>query len=729
MGRISRRDLLRFGGGSALGLLFTPAPWKLIADSAVWTQNWAGIAKLSRGPVEIRQTACTLCPVGCAAKVRCVADAPIGMSGVQGDPLSRGALCPAAFSGHQLPWHPARVRSPRTREGAPGEGRFTEVSLDAAVALAAGALARRGPGETVVVLDDRPGRVRSEAYRSFVKAVDGGVYVPSPSRSSRPLDLLTSLHEPMSGGRLTLHPDRARTILTFGAPLLDGYGGPGTAGALLRSRRETGHPQILAVEPRLSRTAALADRWLAIRPGTEAILALGLAHQLLREGLVDVSALRQRAMDFESSTLSGGAGAPNGAIDYRGLVSRFTAEKVAECTGVEPASIVDLARRLADGPTLVLGSDPSTGPLSPAEETAIWGLNLLLNAGREDGVLGVGSGVPQAASGGPPVRELESLPDGSARLILLDATGPGGILSYAALRDKLAPGGLLVSLSPWDLGLSRYADVIVPAPAPIEMVEEAATAPLLGPAAYRVAMPLLEAPAGATDPAEFVRRVAEAAGRPLTGAAGSDALLDSMKRRVEGMHARGRGRVIRMPDGSSSPVAEIVTAGEVWDVLAAGGLWVDEVSSRTTERFRLLGTAPEKISSALILMLEAAGSPELVVTCCGWSACGGPAAAAPLLTKLGQESGLREGSPEALMAPVTAERLGLEAGRPIRILTENGAVVVRLRPSAGVRPGVVHLALGPGYRGLDEESPAVADLFRIGDPSARRALPARIEEA
>ena len=41
----TRRELFKFAGGSAVGVLFTPAPWRLITDTALWSENWPGIPR------------------------------------------------------------------------------------------------------------------------------------------------------------------------------------------------------------------------------------------------------------------------------------------------------------------------------------------------------------------------------------------------------------------------------------------------------------------------------------------------------------------------------------------------------------------------------------------------------------------------------------------------------------------------------------------------------------
>ena len=114
----TRREIMMFAGGSAVGVLFTPAPWRLITDSALWSENWPGIPAPARGEIRARFTNCSLCTAGCAVRARCVGDQPVQLSGVGGHPLSRGALCPFGIVGHHLPYLPARVKEGPVKEAA-----------------------------------------------------------------------------------------------------------------------------------------------------------------------------------------------------------------------------------------------------------------------------------------------------------------------------------------------------------------------------------------------------------------------------------------------------------------------------------------------------------------------------------------------------------------------------------------------------------------------------------
>ena len=114
----TRRNLFKFMGGAAVGAAFTPAPWRLMTDTAIWSENWPGIPVPARGEVGTRYTHCSLCTAGCAMRARCVAGQPVSLAGVTTHPVSRGALCPWGVAAHQLPYHPRRLRKGPAAEAA-----------------------------------------------------------------------------------------------------------------------------------------------------------------------------------------------------------------------------------------------------------------------------------------------------------------------------------------------------------------------------------------------------------------------------------------------------------------------------------------------------------------------------------------------------------------------------------------------------------------------------------
>ena len=158
-------------------------------------------------------------------------DAVVSLAGAAGS-----ALCPVGVAAHHLPYHAGRVR------GAAEAGALEEIRK----------AMTNGP---VAVLDMRPGRTASLVYRRFAAAVAGLYVVPA--------------HEPFA-----VDLTKVKTLLSFGAPVLDGWGTPAR---VLGARPNL---RLVQIEPVESRTAALADEWVPLRPGTEAALALGLARAL-----------------------------------------------------------------------------------------------------------------------------------------------------------------------------------------------------------------------------------------------------------------------------------------------------------------------------------------------------------------------------------------------------------------------------------------------------------------
>ncbi len=225
---VSRRDLLLGLGGGAAGLALSPVPWKLLDDLAIFTQHRRALPIPPRGEVSFRPAVCPLCPAGCALRVRCYGPRPVSVVAEPNHPLGRGA-CALGLTLHQLAFHPLRLLAPAERRGT----RLEPVSLQAAVAAMAGAIAEaRKSGGSVMVLDRRPGRVVSQAWTELLAAVPSGVLATVPGEA----DTFEALAAP-GDVALGIDLERTRTLLSFGAPVLDGWGRPARLRALRQGLR------------------------------------------------------------------------------------------------------------------------------------------------------------------------------------------------------------------------------------------------------------------------------------------------------------------------------------------------------------------------------------------------------------------------------------------------------------------------------------------------------------
>lgn len=718
---LTRRSLLKFMGGAMAGAVLSPLPWKLLDDASIWTQNWSRIARPPRGPISWRDTTCTLCPAGCGLRARLVGTSFVSAWPMPGHPQSAGLVCPLGLAAAQIRFHPARVRGAARRDAARVGAPWRIVDADGATTDLGRRLAqRRARGDTdgLAILDLRPGRTMSQIYREFLERQGGGLYATLPDAWQASAAAFGGLvAAPVSA--TTPAPDlaRARAVLSFGAPLNDGWRGGFPAG----SPGDQGRPYVIQIDAAATVTAMRADRWLSARPGSEAPLALALAHVLVNEAL---------NTDPRVAAL---ADAPHGAAGtFRALLTDFSPERVADVTGLPPSTLRDTARELAARrPALVVGvGDPGGGPLGAEEEAAIWSLNLLLGAVGPGGALGLRPAAePDLAAGAlPPTHLLTEIPDGSLDLLIVDGSFPGAPVPRELLRRKLrGPDSLIVALSAFAGGAAALAaDLILPTPAPGEWVDDVPTPALASRASYAWSPPLAAPPDWAVHPADWLARLDTASGitgGPANGRARHDA---EMALRTAVLQSRGQGQVFDPRDGNTTGIANLVDSNVLGTVLARGGCWTNPATMPLDDRdIRLLGR-----DGALATQWRALaggrqggsttdGSGRLLLTIGGDLAAAAGAVVSPVLNKLYRESELRAGSRQAALNPATASALGLADGSAAELSTVHGTRRVTILHDASLPPGLVRLASGPGPLDLGDPGEPETDILELCGASQR----------
>ncbi len=402
--KTTRRDLFKFAAGGTAGLLLTPAPWRLVTDTALWSENWPGIPRPARGEFRTRFTHCTLCPAGCAVKARCVGDQPISLIGLAGKPL-----CAFGLTGHQLPYHANRV-----------------TQGDAEVVRAM--ISKRAASESVAVLDLRPGRTASWTYRRAMAALPHGIYLAAQSAIP------------------AVNLDAVKTILSFGVPVLDGWGTPGK---ILAARK---HFRLIQAEAVESHTAMLADQRLLIRPGTE--------------------------HDFAQALAGNGGG---------------------QRTGLSEELIAAVAGELEQEGTLVLARE---------EGPAILELNRRLGALGHTIVSRREAPVPSSWKQAAAATAIDSVPERSIGVLLIDESAADAYYPWSVLEPKLAPNALVATFASSGAGYGRHARFTLPTPVYPEVPDDIPAA-IDSPAAhFRLAVPLVAPPQGVVIPPQFIAQLA-----------------------------------------------------------------------------------------------------------------------------------------------------------------------------------------------------------------------------
>ncbi len=108
--------------------------------------------------------------------------------------------------------------------------------------------------------------------------------------------------------------------------------------SLLRMHK-AGSPKIVVIDPRLTKTARIADEWIALKPGTDCTFALGLLHVIIEEGLYDHGFVERWCTGFD---------------ELAAHVEPYTPEVVARTCGLAADDVVRVARLFAQSPSAII---------------------------------------------------------------------------------------------------------------------------------------------------------------------------------------------------------------------------------------------------------------------------------------------------------------------------------------------------------------------------------------
>jgi anaerobic selenocysteine-containing dehydrogenase len=370
--------------------------------------------ELVPGVAEWKPGVCPMCASGCGLTVRVMeADVEKTKDGQQGvvrmgvakklegnaaHPVNEGGLCARGQAAIQITYHPDRITQPLKRSGTRGDGGFTMISWDQAIAELVSKLdALEGAGNQKQVAFISGGR---RSHRQALIDTWLSKFGASPAVSFELFDndVLRQANA-LSFGQAqlpTFDLKNARFVISFGADFLGTWNSP-VAQSMAYGHMRAGRPgmrgSFVQVESRMTTTGASADEWVPVKPGTHGVLALGIAHAILEHKLKP--ATNGRA----SAQIAGwGAGLPD-----------YSPEKVQQITGVKPERIERLARELVEqSPAVAI-----VGGVALAHTNALFtalavnALNELLGAVGQPGGLHFTPQIPMAGPATGPKQTLD----------------------------------------------------------------------------------------------------------------------------------------------------------------------------------------------------------------------------------------------------------------------------------------------------------------------------------
>jgi menaquinone reductase, molybdopterin-binding-like subunit len=360
--KVDRRSFLGLGLGAAAGIAVSPIGMKLTDDSSIWTQNWPWTPVPVDGEVSYENSVCSLCPGSCGISIKKIGGRPVKIEGLAEYPINDGGACLHGIAGLQYLYDPARVKTPLKKNG----DKFEEISWDDAIAFVAdklGDIRKSGAPEKLACIIDKDQGSVSGLFKRLLKTFGSSNFYTMPSLESYLELTAATLHG--EGETISFDLENASFVLSFGAGIIEGWGSPVNCFKANASRKQR-HAKLYQIEPRLSNTAANADRWIPVKPGTEADLALGICAVILKNKLFDSTA---------TANFKGGLN-KFGAL----LQKDYTSSKTAEITGVKASDIEKIAILFAKAkmPVAVFGKGRGDGAQSLKELVAVHTLNCLV---------------------------------------------------------------------------------------------------------------------------------------------------------------------------------------------------------------------------------------------------------------------------------------------------------------------------------------------------------------
>ena len=630
--RITRRGFLQALSGTAGAAALLKGQVPKIGQAAEELERWAKPEEISVPSI------CQQCPGGCGLLVRTLDGEVAGISGNPFHPVNRGGLCPKAFGGLQILYDNTRLKGPMAR--AKERGQFQPIEWNKALSMVTSRLSElrsKGLSHTVLILGGQYRGYRDNLWKRFAEAYGTPNYVRarcfSPEKPALAHYLMQGVTSPLS-----YDLSKAQLILSFGASLLEAWLGPvHAAQAFAQLRRSSERPRgwFIQVDPRRSPTAIKADRWIPIVPGTDGILALGIANAMIREGLYDRDFVEKQTFGFED--WEDDSRQPH--TGFKNLVLRdYSLLAVSAATRVPVRSIIEIARSLATiKPAVVIGErGPAYGPDDLHTRMAIHSLNALVGNLGALGGLRIQSDLPLASL--PPIRQDEAANrglaqpriDGAGReqyllvsdttqllperimngtpypvnMLFLFATNPlANHPAKQALRSAMKKIPFIVSFSPFLDESSAMADLILPDHTYLERWQDDPVTHFAGFTSFSVARPATAPLHQTRNTADVVLQMTKAQGGTIAESFPWTKFEDVLQQGVHGLYEAKRGYVVATTSEEESLrkvlerqgywVPEFQDYDAFWNALLQRGAWWDPTGLPASPK-ALLKTASGK---------------------------------------------------------------------------------------------------------------------------------------
>lgn len=483
---IDRRSIIKLLAGVAVGSVFTPVSLKLTDDISIWTQNWPWVPKNIDGKNEYVPTVSKLCPSATAMRVRTVDGRPVRTVGDPDHPLSGGTISALVAAEVQLLYSPSRIKRPLRKTA---DGGWKEITWSEALALLDEQLghAKGSKTDLAVISGDQTGTI-NEVLSGLTAGMGSTQFYLMPSEAQT----MAKAWDVMGGsGMPGYETEGSDYVLALGADILESWG-PSTRNrriyAASRPHGEDPTATYIYVGPTTTNTAVGSDQWIPAKPGSQAVVALGLANLLIKAGAT------AQIGDFEA---------------FKALAAQYDAARVQELAGVSEAHLQQMADGLmaASSPVVITGAEAGQGGSVAATMTGM-ALNLLLGAFNANPGLRDVPVFEQVVAKAMDRKTImaNDLAAYMQSVAVGDMASPKVLITYEANPAFALPGGLTgpakeaLDKVPFKVAFAQFmdetaamADLLLPSPLGLERYDDVATPAGCGVGIYCLNKPVIEA--------------------------------------------------------------------------------------------------------------------------------------------------------------------------------------------------------------------------------------------
>lgn len=678
---MKRRDFLKFigvgGAGAAAGFVLgkvSKPPAARLMPYIVPDEN------IIPGVPNWYASLCTSCGAGCGVHVKVMEGRVKKIEGNPEHPVSKGRVCALGQAMPQALYNPDRIKGPLKRRSERGTGDYVDISWDEAYMLIAKNLSDNAAAKTTegvyLLTSQQRGRL-GNLIDTFLSNYGSANHYQYGLFDQRNLNFAN-----YAAMGITAPPyydiERSKYVLSFGADFTSTWLSPVSYAAAYGEMRQSGkgaRGRLVQVEPRLSLTGANADEWVPARPGTEAMLALSIAHAIVEKGFYD-----------------------RGEVDgWRQALSKYKPAAAADITDISEERIYEIAYALTHiRPSLVIGGDNLA-----SYQDGISGLVAVNILNHLAGNIGVAGGVIPNPE--PSIKKDSSV-DFKKRLSVLAADAAKGkvktlIISdtnplfttpmEAKTREALRAVPFVVSLSSFLDETSVNADIILPLHTSAEDWGDDSPEPGVGYQVTTIMQPAVSAYYNTRSAGDIFLGIAKSMGGKMTNklkaATFAEYLKDSWR------EAYSKDRVMSL---------SALTFDIFWEeLLKRGGWWPDKDKGVT---LRKTAVSPRSVSAYLPQMPSKFEGKDIdfpfyMILYPQAAYRDGRGANLPWLQELPDPMTSVVWGSWVDMNPKTAARLGVMEGELVTIESPSGKITAPVYIYAGIRPDTVAVPIGQGH--------------------------------